>query len=86
MRYAAVRDSLDWVGREIHYEVVGNDDRQALGEAQWADWSLDGRLLVATHDGRLQIRDGSALTVRWETDLHTLTPAPTAPSPDASRW
>ena len=37
-------------------------DDQVLDDVQWADWSADGRLLVATVDGRLQVRDGSTVS------------------------
>ena len=49
-----------------------------------SDWSADGRLLVATVDGRLQVRDGS--TVSGEVDLAALTPDPRPPPTLATRW
>jgi hypothetical protein len=59
-------------------------DDEPLEDVQWADWSADGRLLVATVDGRLQVRDGSA--VSGEVDLAALTPDPQPPPPLATRW
>jgi hypothetical protein len=59
-------------------------DDQVLDDVQWADWSADGRLLVATVDGRLQVRDGS--TVSGEVDLAALTPDPQPPPALATRW
>jgi hypothetical protein len=59
-------------------------DDEVLDDVQWADWSADGRLLVATIDGRLQVRDGS--TVSGEVDLAALTPDPQPPPPEARRW
>ncbi len=59
-------------------------DDEVLDDVQWADWSADGRLLVATVDGRLQVRDGS--TVAGEVDLAALTPDPQPPPPHATHW
>lgn len=58
-----------------------------LTDVAWADWDPFGRLLVATHDGRLQIRDpdSASLEVRVEHVLvRALAPRP-APD-DARRW
>lgn len=57
-----------------------------LDNVQWADWARDGRLLVATTDGRLQIRDGDDGAVRWELDLAGLRPTPEPPPPQARQW
>jgi hypothetical protein len=59
-------------------------DDQVLDDVQWADWSADGRLLVATVDGRLQVLDGQ--TVSWEVDLAALSPDPQPPPELATRW
>jgi hypothetical protein len=59
-------------------------DDVPLSEVQWADWAHDGRLLVATTDGRLQVREGSSVT--WEHDLAPLRPDPRPSPPEASRW
>ena len=57
-----------------------------LGDIQWADWARDGRLLVATSKGSLQIRDGAVPSaVRWELDLAALRPDP-QPSPPQARY
>ena len=54
---------------------------------QRCDLSPDGRLLVATEHGRLQIRDGAdAATLTWEHDLAGLVPAPAPPPEEAKRW
>lgn len=39
------------------YALVTDRDVVVL-DVQWADWSNDGRLLVATSDGRLEVRSG----------------------------
>jgi hypothetical protein len=57
-----------------------------LDGVQWADWARDGRLLVATTDGQLQIRDGSSGAVHWEHDLAGLRPTPEPPPPEARHW
>ena len=59
-------------------------DGEPLADVQWADWAADGRLLVATVDGRLQVRDGD--TVHEVADLAALTPDPQPPPANASRW
>ena len=64
----------------------GGPVRTHLDQVQWADWARDGRLLVATTDGRLQIRDGATGVVRWELDLAGLRPAPEPPPPEARHW
>jgi hypothetical protein len=79
-RYAAFRElDTDRYG-EPAYRL---DDEQLPG-VHWADWSPDGRLLVATADGRLQVRDGGS--VRWEADLSDEVPDPQPPPADAARW
>jgi hypothetical protein len=76
-------------GEELRRAIDGYSLRtaaseHALPDVQWADWHPDGRLLVATTDGRLQIRAGEA--VEWEHDLAPYEPAPEAPPPEAARW
>jgi hypothetical protein len=53
---------------------------------QWAEWDANGRLLVATDTGRLQIRDGAGDAVLWETDEGSATPDPSPPPAEASTW
>jgi hypothetical protein len=65
-------------------------DDEPLPGVQWADWSPDGDLLVATADGRLQVRqirqgDNGGI-VGWEIDLSGLSPDPQPPPVDAERW
>jgi hypothetical protein len=59
-----------------------------LPDVQWADWSADGRLLVATTDGRLQVRAGDphALEVVWEADLTPFEPDPQPAPREAAQW
>jgi hypothetical protein len=55
-----------------------------LPDVQWADWAHDGRLLVATTQGELQVRAGAEVT--WGIDLALLEPDPQPPPPEATRW
>ncbi len=63
------------------------EDRRvmALGGVQWAEWSSDGQLLVATDDGRIQAREGGT-AVTWEYDLSGAKPDPRPAPEDAHRW
>jgi hypothetical protein len=74
--------------RDACYTLVVRGDPQPLDDVQWADWADDGRLLVATVDGRLQARavgdDGAALV--WEHDVAALQPDPVPAPPAARRW
>jgi hypothetical protein len=73
--------------RDRHYSIVENGRVRTLDDVQWADWSADGRLLVATLDGKLQVRDEpDASSARWEADLSVLTPGRTPPPDEAHAW
>jgi hypothetical protein len=67
---------------EVRYEL----DLGELEGVQWADWSPDGHLLVATVDGRLQVRAPGGRAVGWEHDLSDSEPDPTPPPAEASSW
>jgi hypothetical protein len=60
-----------------------NGQREALDDVQWADWSADGRLLVATVGGELQIREGES--VLWSFDTAN-DPSRRAAPPSARVW
>ncbi|MBZ5578708.1 MAG: hypothetical protein LAP40_19270 [Acidobacteriia bacterium] len=63
-------------------------DVTPMPEVVWADWDHQGRLLVATSEGRLEVheRHGSKRTRVWSEDLTDRTPDP-QPAPEwASRW
>ena len=83
--YAAIRE-LHGIRTDVHYELHAGDDARHLEDVQWADWDAQGRLLVATLDGRLQIRDVDAESVTWEVDEAALTPDPAPPPADARVW
>ena len=57
-------------------------------QAMWADWSGDGRLLVATREGALQVHDlaGGELAASWSHDLTGLEPSTAAPPAWATHW
>jgi hypothetical protein len=62
-------------------------DGSTLAGVQWADWAPDGRLLVATVDGRLQVRSGPGHEAAdWEVDLAGLTPDPRPAPLEATDW
>ncbi|HXH83287.1 MAG TPA: hypothetical protein VNN07_10195 [Candidatus Tectomicrobia bacterium] len=86
--FAAFRESREWWKSEIRYELVGPDGPAPLDDVQWADWAGDGSLLVATRDGRLQVRQGppERLVVAWEHDLASLTPETAPPPAHAREW
>ena len=54
---------------------------------QWADWAADGRLLVATTAGELQVRpDPARDAVDQRVDLAVLRPTMGEPPPEAREW
>jgi hypothetical protein len=82
--YAANRE-LHGTHTDVRYELHSNDDARHLEDVQWADWDAGGRLLVATVDGRLQIRDVDG-SVTWQANEASLTPDPAPPPHDARVW
>jgi hypothetical protein len=99
-------ESLGWAGGEfarqavdglrVRYSLESDGALVLLDELQWADWHTDGRLLVATHDGRLQVRSvgprgakgggASGGAIDFDEDLGGRAPDP-APAPDwATSW
>ena len=63
-------------------------DVEVLSDARWADWDNQGRLLIATHSGKLQ---SFAVTrhlyeLQWEQDLSGLTPQPIRAPEWAQEW
>jgi hypothetical protein len=82
--YAAIRDH--GTRTDLRYELRSNNLTRHLEEVQWADWDANGRLLVATDDGRMQIRDGAGDVVLWEADEGSATPDPSPPPAEASTW
>jgi len=83
--YAAFRAAAPG---DVVYDVVEGDGVTPLEDVQWADWDADGRLLVATRAGRLEVRDGARPLVATQphAELGALAPDP-APAPaEAEAW
>jgi hypothetical protein len=75
-------------GLRVRYSLEDGDELTVLEELQWADWDRDGRLLVATRTGTLQVRHlvSKEDPIVFEEDLARLDPTP-VPAPDwAERW
>jgi len=85
-RYAAFRDMGPSWGRPRY--ALMEERRQPLAGVQWADWDRQGRLLVATDAGELQVRDApfDGRSASWSLDLARLRPQPIEPPEDARRW
>ncbi len=75
-------------GLRVRYAMEANGDIEPLQDLQWADWSRDGRLLVATRSGRIQIwnLDDGRRRIEFDRDLSTLEPNPQAPPAEARSW
>jgi hypothetical protein len=84
-RFAAFRDSRNH-DPEVWYAFEDGGDLRLLEDVQWADWDPRGRLLVATRDGRLQVRDRDGAEVAWELDLSAEAPDPQPPPAEARDW
>jgi hypothetical protein len=89
-RFAAHRSMEPAVGG-VRYLIApaGADDGDAMSlrDVQWADWSRDGRLLVATMTGELEVRDDPGREdASWRHDLSSMTPSPQPAPAEASRW
>ena len=90
-------ESLGWAGGEfesgvdglrVQYSLEDEGNLEVLDDLQWADWDRDGRFLVATRTGKLQMWDmsGNDRKILFEEDLSLLEPNP-QPSPAwAQRW
>jgi hypothetical protein len=85
-RYAAVRAGTN--SEDVCYRVLDGRHPVELHDVQWCDWARDGRLLVATRAGRLEVRGAAGWLISDQTvaDLADETPAPTAPPPTACAW
>jgi hypothetical protein len=92
-------ESVGWAGGEfgvdqavdglsVRYSLESGGDIELLDDLQWADWSRDGELLVATRSGQLQVRSfvDDCAVVTFEEDLSTLEPSPTPAPFWAQRW
>lgn len=75
-------------GLRVAYALESDGDFDILEDAQWADWDAQGRLLVATRSGRLQIRElrQSSFNLTFEADLSEMAPEAIQPPDWAQRW
>ena len=90
-------ESLGWAGGEfesgvdglqVRYSLEDKNHLEFLDDFQWADWDHQGRLLVATRSGRLQIWElgTKGQTLVFDENLSTLKPD-LQPSPVwAQKW
>jgi hypothetical protein len=75
-------------GMRVLYSLETDGDIKLLDDLQWADWDQQGRLLVATRSGKLEIwsLNGGRAEIMFEEDLCRLEPNP-IPAPHwAERW
>ena len=75
-------------GLRVQYSLEADGQLTLLNDLQWADWDREGRLLVATRTGRLQIRHFASKREHtvFEEDLALLDPKP-VPAPGwACHW
>jgi hypothetical protein len=75
-------------GLRVLYSVEVNGGLEFLDDLQWADWDQQGRLLVATRSGRLQIRtlNGRNFSIEFDVDLSQFQPDPGEPPGWATQW
>ena len=75
-------------GLNVQYSLESDGNLQLLDDLQWADWSREGELLVATRSGRLQIRnlEEDGLHICFDVDLSNLEPTPTSAPTWARSW
>ncbi len=75
-------------GMRVLYSMESDGDITLLDDVQWADWDRQGRLLVATRSGKLEVRalDTGRAEVLFAEDLSRLEPDPAPAPPGAERW
>jgi hypothetical protein len=71
-------------GRLPSYELEDGRRVHGLEGVAWADWAPGGRLAVATHDGRLELRELARVVSSH--DLGALKPDPGRAPEWAQRW
>lgn len=92
-------ESLGWAGGEfgvdqavdgmrIRYWLESDRDIEPLDDVQWADWDVEGRLLVATRSGKIEVRElrGVGAKTVFEHDLSVLKPDRVRAPAWAQRW
>lgn len=92
-------ESMGWAGGEfngeqavdgmhVRYSLESEGDLEVLDDLQWADWDRNGRLLAATREGKLQVRDIRlhGTEILFEEDLSLIEPNPTSAPVWAHHW
>jgi hypothetical protein len=72
-------------GRRPAYRLLRGKRTTDLTDVAWADWDPFGRLLVATRDARLQIRDVDGVDLRVIREHHITATPPAGPAPAWAR-
>ena len=78
-----------WIeGVEVAYLLEDGERPTFLDDVGWADWDPNGRLLVATRGGEIQVREPVAGRWRttWSHDLNGLEPDPAEAPAWARSW
>jgi hypothetical protein len=75
-----------WPPNPAAYQLLYRKTCSVVEGAQWADWTPDGNLAVATQGGALQIRDGMGERVLRESVLTEAQPQPTPAPAWAAEW
>lgn len=84
-RYAAFRTGEPHDDAPLYWLDHG-DEVELLEGVQWADWDAGGRLLVATGEGRLEVRTVDGGSTELVADLAHLEPDPQPAPAWASEW
>ena len=90
-KFAAFREmSQDyWGADDLYYVLRDRRMERLLADVQWADWDRKGRLIVATVEGKLQIRELKDIDDEKITFYVDLAPGKPDPQPSpvwASDW
>lgn len=84
-RYAAFRTGEPHLDPPLYWLDRG-DEIEILEGVQWADWDTEGRLLVATGDGRLAVRSPDDASQEPIVDLSSMEADPQPAPAWASEW
>ena len=88
MAHAGARRGGSWIeGVEVAYVLETDAGSEWLDDVGWADWDARGRLLVATRNGAIEVREaGSGWGPTWSRDLGGLEPDPREAPAWARTW